>query len=271
VRAERRASRLSRSRRWLALASLVVVAGRARAADVDHGIRDVSTLTARAAVLTEQASAARVAARWRARALYQLVVAGDGLSGVARARAIDAGTRALARELAEARSLAAERDQLGVLRGALSTVARADEAIGGAPPFALPVAGPVLGRFGVSTDRATGIVVPWAGLRLAAAPRGAVRAPAAGTVALVAAEAGSTAVVLDHAAGWTTIVTGLDAVAVAAGAELEKGAPLGTARPGTAGAPAVVTFEVWRGRHPVDPLLLVRSSATALAAPARLP
>jgi hypothetical protein len=100
VRADGRAARLSGARRWLALAGLVVVAGRARAADVDRGARDVATLTARAAVLAAQASAAHVAARWRARSLYQLVVAGDGLSGVARARAIDAGARALARELA---------------------------------------------------------------------------------------------------------------------------------------------------------------------------
>jgi septal ring factor EnvC (AmiA/AmiB activator) len=257
----------------LAMAGLeaFVVAGPVWVADAAasgaRGDRDVSTLTAREAVLAKQADGARTAARWRLRALYRLAVAGADLPAAARARAIDAGARALARELAEARSLGSAREQLRAERDALAVVAREDEAIGASPVFTLPVAGAVLGRFGVAPDRDTGVLIARAGLRLAAAPRAAARAPAAGTVALVAADSEGTAVVLDAGAGWTTIVGGLAEAVVGEGERVAAGQRLGLAR-------GPITFEVWRGRHPVDPLLLVRPSPLAreaLAAPARLP
>ncbi|MDB4979617.1 MAG: Peptidase family, partial [Myxococcales bacterium] len=74
------------------------------------------------------------------------------------------------------------------------------------------------------------------------------------------------AVVLDHGAGWTTIVGGLAEVAVAPGTSVAGGQPLGVAA--RAGS---VTFEVWRGRRPVDPLLPHLLAASPLAAPVALP
>jgi murein hydrolase activator len=258
------------------IAAVVVVApAPARAADVassEHATRDVASLTAREAVLGEQADAARAGARWRARALYRVVVAGDALPPDLRARAIDAGARALARELAEARALRAERDQLGGEVAALEAAANDDEAIGAPPAFVSPVAGAVLVRFGVTPDRLTGVLVGHAGVRLASAARAAVHAPAAGVVARVATEPDGATVVLDHGAGWTTIVAGLAAADVSPGDHVAAGQRLGAA----AGA---VGLEIWRGRHAVDPMLptllmkapIARPATATLAAPAPLP
>ena len=162
----------------------------------------------------------------------------------------------------------AERDQLRAERDALATSARADEQIGAAPAFAPPVPGAVLARFGVASDRTTGVLVGHAGVRLASSAGATVRAPAAGTVVRVASEPAGTTLVLDDGAGWTTIVGGLAAAAVAQGERVAAGQRLGTS------ASSAIAFEVWRGRRAVDPLLLVRSTppvSAALAAPARLP
>jgi septal ring factor EnvC (AmiA/AmiB activator) len=266
------------------VAAVAVVGGSAQAADLAAAgdapaPRELATLTARASVLGEQAAAARAAVRWRLSALRRLVGAGPGVDGSARARAIDAGTRVLARELAEARTLERERDQTRAAGEALAASARAADAIGAPPDVALPVAGAVVTRFGVGPDRATGLLVTRPGVRLGAAPGAPVRAPFAGVVALVADEPEGGAVVLEDGAGWTAIVGGLARTDVARGQRLAAGAPLGAAAAGAPGAPPVISFEVWRGRHPVDPLLVARAPAgpprgqprAALADPARVP
>jgi murein DD-endopeptidase MepM/ murein hydrolase activator NlpD len=250
------------------VANFVAVAP-ARAAEIapsEHAARDVASLTARKAVLAEQADAARAGARWRARALYRVVVAGDALPADLRARAIDAGARALARDLAEARALRSERDQLGGEVAALES-ADDDAAIGAPPAFAMPVPGAVLVRFGVASDRLTGVLIGHAGVQLASTARAAVHAPAAGVVARVAVERDGATVVLDHGGGWTTIVGGLAATDVEQGDHLVAGQRLGAAA-------GPVGLEIWRGRHAVDPMLLVtaaRPATATLAAPAALP
>ncbi len=264
----------------LACLAAAVVTGRARAADVAPGVegplprgtRDLATLASREVVLDEQAHAARAAVRWRLRALQRLVAPGDALDGVTHARAMFAGTLALARELAEARTLAQERDQLRAERATLAASAGASEAIGPPPALALPVAGAVVVRFGVAPERATGLLLASPGVRLAATPRAPVRAPIAGLVARIGSEPDGAAVVLDDGAGWTVIVGGLAEVSVTEGQRVSAGERLGAAL----GAPARVGLEVWRGRHPVDPLLLARvpgprSASAALADPPRLP
>jgi murein hydrolase activator len=257
------------------VAAVVAPARAAEVAPSEHAARDVASLTARQAVLGEQADAARAGARWRARALCRVVVAGDALPPDLRARAIDAGARALARDLAEARALRVERDQLGGEVAALEAAANDDEAIGAPPAFIMPVSGAVLVRFGVTPDRLTGVLVGHAGVRLASVARAAARAPAAGIVARVAVEPDGTTVVLDHGAGWTTIVGGLAAADVAQGDHVAAGQRLGAAS-------GAVGLEIWRGRHAVDPMLLVaprslvaapiaRPATATLAAPAPLP
>jgi murein DD-endopeptidase MepM/ murein hydrolase activator NlpD len=225
----------------------------------ERGAREAASLAARADVVRAQGATARTAARWRVRELYRLVVAERELGGLARARAVELGARAVAREVAELRALEAEAARAAGERDAVAAAAAGAPDVGARPRLAPPVAGAALARFGTSPDPATGVLVSRAGVRLAARAGERVRAPGAGTVARVAADpAGGLAVVLDHGAGWTTIVAGLAEAGVVEGAVVAPGAPLGAAaRP--------VTFEVWRGPRPVDPLL-----PTLLAAPPAL-
>lgn len=238
-------------------------------AERDRASRDVRTLASREALLGEQTASARASARWRLRALTRLAFADVDLPPVARARAMDAIARAVARDLAEARALGDERTRTANDRASLAAAAEREPEIGAPPTLAPPVTGPVLARFGVSQDRATGLLVSRAGVRLAAIAGQGVRAPAAGVVVAVRPDAQGAAVVLDHGAGWTSIVGGLAAdVVVAAGDHVVAGQRLGVAATGPA---AAVELEVWRGLHPVDPTLLVRAAAAPLAAPAPLP
>jgi murein hydrolase activator len=248
-----------------------LAAAAARAAGVEPGSaagdsRELAALAARGAVLDQQADEARAAVRWRLRALERLVVA-EELDGPTRARAVAAETRALARELGEARSLGRERAGLAAERVALARAAGADETIGAPPAVVLPVAGAVVARFGVSPDVATGLLLPRAGVRLAAASRSAVRAPLAGLVGRVEAEGEGATVVVEDDAGWTAIVGGLAETDVARGQRVAAGDRLGAASPR---APAAVTLELWRGRRPVDPLLFARAPAPLADSP-RLP
>jgi septal ring factor EnvC (AmiA/AmiB activator) len=84
-------------------------------------------------------------------------------------------------------------------------------------------------------------------------------------VTRVAGEAEGAAVVIDAGGGWTAIVGGLVDVEVAEGQRVAAGQPIGAA------GPAPVTFEVWRGRYPVDPLYFVQGLARPLAAPPAVP
>ena len=238
------------------------------AAEQDRAARDVSTLAAREALVGQQTEAARASARWRLRALYRFAIASGPLPPVVRARALNVGARAVARDVAEARVLDDERARTRTDRAALAVAAAVEPEIGPPPALTWPVAGAVLTPFGVSSDRATGLLLSRAGLRVAATPGQGVRAPAAATVVAVTAEPTGVAVVLDHGAQWTTIVSGLGAVTIAAGDRVVAGQRLGIAATGPAPA---VGLEVWRGRHPVDPALLTRRPAAPLAAPARLP
>jgi murein DD-endopeptidase MepM/ murein hydrolase activator NlpD len=274
--------RPSRGVARLALAGLAAaaVAAPAGAVDVDRASppaasRDLATVASRESTVGAQAAAARAAVRWRLRALRGLAAEAATLDDMTRARALDVGARVLVREVAEARSLAAERDRARAEGDALAAAGRAAEPIGAPPALVLPVSGPLVARFGVAPDRATGLLLPRAGVRLAAAPGAPVRAPFAGLVALVAREPEGAAVAIEDGAGWTTIVSGLGEASVAEGQRVAGGERLGVA-----GAPngiPVVGFEVWRGRRPVDPTLFLPTSSLptlslpALAAPPPLP
>ena len=258
----------------LVCVAAATVSAPARAADVavpeppTARTRDLGTFAAREALLGEQVGTARASSRWRAAALYRLAVGSAALGPVARARAVDAGSRALVRALAEERALAGEAARARAERLALAAVEAAERPVGASPLFAAPTSGTVLMRFGVARDRDTGLLVSRAGVRLAATPGQDVRAPAAGVVVSVAVESQGSAVVLDHGAGWTTIVGGLGTLAVAAGQPVAAGGSLGAAASRAGG----VSFEVWRGRRPVDPQLLLRRPVPrALAATSSLP
>ena len=230
--------------------------------------RALETLATRETILTNQAGMARVTARWRARELYRFLRASgdddgdDGAGAVAlsaadRARALTTGARALARELQEARLITTELGHARTEREALTSGAGASvppREVGPTPRFRSPVAGPLVSRFGAARDPATGAWFFRAGVRLCPRPGEAVRAVAPGRVARIGSPpAQGLAILLDHGGGWTSLVTGLGAVAVAAGDRVAAGQVLGRAGPSDG-----IVLELWRARTPVDPAAYLR-------------
>lgn len=122
-----------------------------------------------------------------------------------------------------------------------------------APPrdFQLPVQGRTLTGFGARRD--SGLVST--GLVLAPSAGAQVVAPARGRVAFAGAYRGfGRIVIIEHAGGWTSLVTGLAKVDVAVGDAVIGGSPLGlTGQRGTE-----VTFELRRDGTPVNPLQYMR-------------
>ena len=116
-------------------------------------------------------------------------------------------------------------------------------------PYILPVAGRTVAGFGAPSAAGAS-----AGLTLA--PRGGAQvvAPAAGRVAFAGPYRGyGRIVIIEHANGWTSLVTGLARADVEVGEELVAGAPLGIA---TQVRPEI-TLELRREGEPVNPLRFV--------------
>jgi len=123
-----------------------------------------------------------------------------------------------------------------------------------APPpsdFQLPVQGRTLVGFGAK--RASGLAST--GITLAPAAQAQVVAPARGRVAFAGAYRGfGRIVIIEHAGGWTSLVTGLERVDVAVGDTVIGGSPIGRA----AGGASPVTIELRRDGKPVNPLQYLR-------------
>ena len=119
-----------------------------------------------------------------------------------------------------------------------------------APPpgdFQLPVQGRTVLGFGAQRDSglaSTGLVLaPVAGAQ--------VVAPGRGRIAFAGEYRGfGRIVIIEHAGGWTSLVTGLARVDVAVGDSVIGGSPIGV----TDGRAAAVTFELRRAGKPVNPL-----------------
>ncbi len=249
-------------------------AAQATWSDFHHGLLD--RLAARETAIADQQRVASASARRRARALYRLSrVAEMGFAAepahrLERSRASRAALPLFVRDAAEARALGAELERVRAERAALAANARvlADlDAGSSSTPSAsaaqphwlvLPVNGPVIGRFGMAREPITGVRQRRTGVQLLARGGEAIRAAGAGTVRRVERiPAGGHAVVVSHARPgasprWTTIVTGLRDVAVQPGQPVNAGDVLGAAGRTVDGA-AVVGFELWRGRVPLDP------------------
>ena len=178
---------------------------------------------------------------------------------------------ALAEEARDLDALVAELDRAGGLRerlaalpGPLLRPARPDQArLTGAEdvpspvpsatrapaPYLLPVTGRTVLGFGVPQGSGTST-----GLTLAPRPGAQVVAPAAGRVAFAGPYRGyGRIVIIEHAGGWTSLVTGLARADVTVGERLVAGAPLGIA----AQARPAITLELRRGGEPVNPLRFV--------------
>ena len=89
-------------------------------------------------------------------------------------------------------------------------------------------------------------------------PRGGAQvvAPAAGRVAFAGKwRSYGQIVIVEHAGGWTSLVTGMAQLDTRVGATLVAGSPLGLAGVGQ----PLVTLELRQGGVPVNPLDFVRS------------
>ncbi|OYW47185.1 MAG: metalloendopeptidase [Sphingomonadales bacterium 32-68-7] len=113
-------------------------------------------------------------------------------------------------------------------------------------PYLLPVTGRTVAGFGVPDGAGVS-----QGLTLAPRAGAQVVAPAAGRVAFAGSYRGyGRIVIVEHAGGWTSLVTGLAQTSVGVGEELIGGTPLGTA----AARDPAITLELRREGTPVDPL-----------------
>lgn len=114
---------------------------------------------------------------------------------------------------------------------------------------------PVEGRLVTGLGEVSGNGVRARGLTLAVPAAAAIVAPAGGRVRFAGPfRSFGRIVIVDHGAGWTSLIAGLGTVAVESGASIAAGAPLGTA-PRVDGAR--VTVELRRQGRPVDIAQLV--------------
>jgi murein DD-endopeptidase MepM/ murein hydrolase activator NlpD len=223
-------------------------------------------LQAREQTLAQLAQSSEEVARHQARAAYrlarrrQLGFMAEPAARLDDARALDLALFTARRSAGEARGLRDElarvRDDRQALGAALARVAAPTDAE--APRFSQPVRGAIVGQAGLRRDPVTGVELRQDALQILARMNEPVSAPGRGTVRQVEAQPqGGFAVVTAHEGGWLSVLSGLRDVSVAAGDQVEAGAPLGLAGRNLDGA-VVVSLELWRGRRAVDPGPLVR-------------
>ena len=115
-------------------------------------------------------------------------------------------------------------------------------------PYILPVAGRTVAGFGAAQGGTLS-----QGITIAPIAGAQVVAPASGRVAFAGPYRGyGRIVIIEHGAGWTSLVTGLARADVSVGQMLGEGAPLGRAGP----ARPTITLELRRDGEPVNPLTL---------------
>jgi murein hydrolase activator len=169
---------------------------------------------------------------------------------------------ALAEQAKDLDALASRLDQEGELRNALARLpgpvlrpARPQDALvvametaplppAGLPVYVLPLSGKLLAGFGDSRPglpQSRGIVLAARQGAQAVAP-----APYPGYGSIV---------IIEHAGGWTSLVTGLAQLDIQVGDRLVAGSPLGIAG---AGRP-ILTLELRRAGVPVNPLEYIRA------------
>ncbi|MEN7537439.1 murein hydrolase activator EnvC family protein [Aurantiacibacter flavus] len=118
----------------------------------------------------------------------------------------------------------------------------------GPSPYILPVTGRLVTGFGASDGARTST-----GLTLAPIAGAQVVAPGAGRIAFAGAYRGyGQIVIVEHAGGWTSLVTGLARADAKVGDQVAAGAPLGVAGPGR----PTITLELRKAGEPVNPLRL---------------
>ena len=134
----------------------------------------------------------------------------------------------------------------------VAAVAATSAAPAGLPVYVLPLSGKLLAGFGDSRPglpKARGIV-------LAARQGAQAIAPAPGRVAFAGPYPGyGSIIIVEHAGGWTSLITGLAQLDARVGDQLVAGSPLGIAG---AGRP-ILTLELRREGVPVNPLDYIKT------------
>ncbi|MDF8332925.1 murein hydrolase activator EnvC family protein [Novosphingobium cyanobacteriorum] len=175
----------------------------------------------------------------------------------------------LAEDTRDLGALMAQLQQDGVLRARLAALPgpvprpvdpmAVPPVIDEAGPLAAPTGGfgwilPVTGRVvtGFAETAGTG---PSRGITFAPAAAAQVVAPAAGRVAFAGPYRGyGRIVILEHDGGWSSLLTGLGALAVEVGDRVVQGSPVGSAGPGR----PVVTVELRKDGQPVNPMAYLK-------------
>lgn len=124
--------------------------------------------------------------------------------------------------------------------------------------LALPVAGPVIRRWGDQTDAG-----PARGISFRAPPKGRVVAPCTGRVAFAGPfRSYGVLVIIDCGEGFHFVLAGLERLDTEAGAAVREGEPLGMMAdwdPTGAAAHPALYVELRRAGHPVDPSPFLRA------------
>ena len=108
---------------------------------------------------------------------------------------------------------------------------------------------PVAGRIVTGLGEVSGTGVRARGLTIATRPSALVIAPNEGRIVFAGAYRGfGSIVIIDHGAGWTTLITSLASLDVAVGDNVLQGSPIGRART----AEPRVTVELRHGNRPID-------------------
>ncbi|WP_230482603.1 murein hydrolase activator EnvC family protein [Sphingomonas sp. Leaf21] len=208
--------------------------------------RALATTTARLEAERQVLAGLEARHRGRADALGQVAVDESN-----RAIALGEAARDIVDRMAERGEARATEGDLRALAGPIARPL--DPGVNGpviaAGTYRLPVAGRVAGGFGEISDSG----VRARGITLTTVPHAPVIAPAAGEVRYAAPFRGYGGIVIvNHGAGWTSLITGLGAIAVRAGQRVAAGAVLGQAGRGRAGADPRVTVELGRDGRPMD-------------------
>jgi len=157
------------------------------------------------------------------------------------------------------------RERLARLPGPLLRPARPDAAtaqdtpersaaLAGPPAYRLPVVGQLVTGMGEVNDSG----VRARGLTIAAQPGAQAVAPAAGRIAFAGPYRGyGQILIIDHGAGWTSLLTGLHRLSANVGDAVRQGDPVGVAGSGTGTGRPLLTTELRRNGRPVDIVPLV--------------
>jgi len=244
-----------------AVIGAVLPAVRARAAEVRVRLAATRRLQAgavlaaaalrdgRARLEGERTALAEAEARHRGQAQ---ALGRNALSESDRALALGEEARDLVDRMTVEGTARATAADLGELPEPLARPLTPGAAVPGRPggAYRLPVEGRLMTGFGEVSDAG----VRSRGLTFAVEPGAAAVAPAGGVVRYAGRfRSFGTVVIVDHGDGWSTLVTGLAATALRAGATIGAGALIGRAG---AGEPRV-TVELRRRGQPMDVLALV--------------